>query len=107
MFRFRLRTMLIGVAVLCPVFAWVGYSLRWIEHRRALRALSHSSDTFFLPEMAENQGITAPCGLWIFGEEGVAVFWMPRGPQDRIEAAQRLFPEAKIETGPPPAYFRF
>ena len=34
MLRFRLRTLMIVVAVLAVPMAWVGYSLRWIEERR-------------------------------------------------------------------------
>ncbi|HEY1784189.1 MAG TPA: hypothetical protein VGG30_01525 [Pirellulales bacterium] len=86
-FAFRLRTLLILVAITAPVLAWAGYSLKWIEHRHAFMHKSVVGDY-------EGRGAprrTPPGLLWIFGER--AVVWIYCHPGDGPEA-RRLFPEA-------------
>jgi hypothetical protein len=66
MLRFRLRTLLIGVAVVAVPCAWVGHSLRWINERRTLLQIGAAqADNPFQSE------IKAPAGLGIFGERGI------------------------------------
>jgi hypothetical protein len=94
MLRFRLRTLLIAVAVLAMPMAWVGYSLRWIEERhRALGEWHYRLNTnAALPYPRTN----APGCLWLFGEMGFSVLhWSHDAPGTR-EEIERLFPEAEI-----------
>ena len=89
MLRFRLRTLLIAVAVLAVPMTWVGYSLRWIAERRAMIDLHEVK-----VEMALKAPIQrAPGGLWIFGERGRPFVFVEPGYG---EAARALFPEAKV-----------
>ncbi len=98
MLRFRLRTLLIAVAVLAVPCAWVGYSLRWIEQRRsALSKWDFQTKSGFIglyPVMP----IMAPGGLWLLGERGVPMILCP---PERAEFMRDLFPEAEVN--PPPA----
>src|SRR5262245_22598584 len=64
-FQFRLRTLLIAVAVLAVPCAWVGYSLRWIGERHRLL-----EDARFTLSAWDTAPPTAPAGLWLFGEQG-------------------------------------
>ena len=91
-FRFGLRSLLIGMALLCPMFAWVGYSLNWIRERRAI--LEGGGILTIRDQRVPR--VDAPCGLWLFGEVGVVR--MSYGPGLRIGpgALCQLFPEAKI-----------
>ncbi len=87
MLRFRLRTLLIVVAVVAVPCAWVSYSLKWIEERRALITSGSVSVNPFA------QPIDAPSYLWLFGEQGVSQMG---GTRDMTEKARRLFPEAEV-----------
>jgi len=85
MLRFRLRTLLIAVAVLAVPIAWVGYQLNWIRQRREwLRGHAHATVDPPTP---------APSLLALFGEKGIQSTWY--FPGEEVEA-QRLFPEAII-----------
>ena len=97
-FRFRLRTLLVVVAILSPLLAWTSYSLNWIRERRA--ALS-GKERYHLLTVHDPPRTKAPGLLWIFGEEGV-----PTLPPQRFgytEAQMRhlmeLFPEARRSFG--------
>src|SRR5581483_7350633 len=99
MLHFRLRTLLIAVAVLAVPMAWVGYSLRWIAERRAalrdkdVRVVDHP----------EADSIRAPAGLWLLGEAGY--LHLRHGPQ-RQYPVHELFPEARI-SGPNDLWYPF
>ena len=94
-FQFRLRTLLIAVAVLAVPMAWVGYSLNWIRQRHAILDRQPprvwSSSWGLLPTTAN-----APGGLWLFGERGEPVlFWEP-GSREDVTQMEQLFPEAHV-----------
>jgi hypothetical protein len=98
---FRLRTLFVLIAVATVPLAWVGYSLEWIRQRH--RALTASDGIHFLgpaarvewPTRKYDAPTTAPAGLWLFGEKGIAVyFWSPIAPD--IDECRRLFPEAEV-----------
>lgn len=96
MLRFRLRTLLIAVAVLAVPMAWVGHSLRWISERHAALAAGRVYD------FSDSACTTAPGGLWLFGERGVITIFCSA---EDAEFAGRLFPEAVISSlspSPPP-----
>lgn len=97
MLTFRLRTLLIAVAVLAAPMAWVTNSLRWIQARHEM--LSDEFGPFDRPHVNPPTA-SAPGGLWLFGEEGVALMWYYRRTPDEIpdclEEAKRLFPETTI-----------
>jgi hypothetical protein len=99
MLRFRLRTLLIAVAILALPMAWVSYSVNWIRQRHA------ALDKWQLDNISDYKGITwpgskpaqAPAFLWLFGEEGYDFIpWAPTARVDRATLAT-LFPEARIE----------
>jgi len=97
MLRFRLRTLLIAVAVLAVPCAWVNYTLRWIEQRRLLfRYTAQRIDIWHTPQRR------APGGLWLLGESGVTTIEIVGGDRANYEArARRLFPEATVIVYPP------
>jgi hypothetical protein len=86
--RFRLRTLLIAIALLSIPMGWVAYQLNWIRQRHALLA------------EAKNNGLVvgsspAPGLLAVLGEKGVSILMIPDDLQER---AHLLFPEADIES---------
>ncbi|HEY1601794.1 MAG TPA: hypothetical protein VGG64_19490 [Pirellulales bacterium] len=100
-FAFRLRTLFVLIAVASAPLAWVGYSLEWIRQRQ--RAITASEGIHFLgpaamverPTRKYDAPTTAPGGLWLLGEKGVAVyFWSPIAPN--IDECRGLFPEAEV-----------
>jgi len=97
MFRFRLRTLLITVAMLAVPMAWANYSLHWIEARRV--ALGKDNFCFLIPSDAPR---AAPGGLWLLGEKGyvrLGVIVMTRDEVERrnvVDEVKRLFPEATV-----------
>ena len=88
--RFRLRTLLIVVALFSVPLAWVGYQLEWIRQRRAMLGIVR--EVRMLPRMYDPD---APRNLRIFGERGVGVIFCAEVERD---AAQQLFPETTIIT---------
>jgi len=88
-FQFRLRTMLIGMALLSVPCAWVGYSLNWIRQRHA------ALDARRVWDFSGSARTTAPCGLWLFGEPGVIGILC--SPED-YALARGLFPEATVSS---------
>lgn len=93
---FGLRTLLLVVAILAVPLAWVGYSLNWIRERRQYLQQGISRD-------ACSPTLTAPAGLWVFGEKaygGVVAVWGanedPEDVKERVDGIQRLFPEAQV-----------
>jgi hypothetical protein len=94
MLRFRLRTLLIAVAVLAVPMAWVGYSLRWIAERQEWL----SSNSKSILDVVKRPSVSAPAGLWLLGESGCPqiVVW----EDDEAKRARELFPEASVVTLP-------
>ena len=92
-FQFRLRTLLIAVAVLAVPCAWAGYSLRWIEKRHAVLERPPIPNVY---NYVRYDNFEPPGLLWLFGEKGVATIMCERRyPKERAEN-RRLFPEAYI-----------
>jgi hypothetical protein len=90
--RFRLRTLLIALAVLAVPMAWVSYSLRWIAERHA--ALG-GEKILSGPVELDTEITWPPAALWFFGESGYEkLFWY--GSPSKIEEIRRLFPEAAV-----------
>jgi hypothetical protein len=95
MLRFRLRTLLIVVAVLALPMAWVGHSWRWAVQRRAAKY-----DVLRIVVVTEEDALSGdpgpppPPGLltW-FGEFHVAGIICEDGDEKRMV---RLFPEAWV-----------
>src|SRR4051812_34791406 len=96
MFRFRLRTLLMIVALLAMPMAWVGYSLRWIRERREGGGLHPESTVIPIFPRAAPESTPAPGGLWIFGERGRYFVFARRGDKNRMA---RLFPESLVLEG--------
>jgi hypothetical protein len=114
MLRFSLRTLLIVVTALAVPMAWAGYSLRWIaeRHDRLERGqwidhVMHGAPEWTLHKNGVRRAgqwciddswparTRAPCGLWLFGEQGYEFLIYDGLRQEMIEA-ERLFPEATI-----------
>ncbi len=95
MLHFRLRTMLIGIAVLAVPLAWVGFSLRWIRERRtALECDGVSAATD-----QHVRHVEAPGYLWLLGEEGIVRLHYGPGFGGSPGKLSELFPESKV-SGP-------
>ena len=93
---FRLRTLLVAIAVLALPLAWVAYSLSWVRQRRCALTELERYGMMLAPADYE---FTAPGLLWIFGETGVPRLYEDLFTEETDMAAlQRLFPEAKIIT---------
>ena len=90
-FAFRLRTLLVVVVPLCAVLAWVGYSLNWIERRRAML----QTTDFHASGFRHGATIDPPGALWLLGERGINKLYCD-GPPEKIAALHRLFPEAEV-----------
>jgi hypothetical protein len=103
-FAFRLRTMLVVVAVLALPLGWVTYSLEWIRQRRDFLANeTHNNARWAADQAAIHQLASlpplhadAPLRLSVFGERGEGVVWVKS--LSKCDIARRLFPEARIET---------
>jgi len=93
-FQFKLRTLLIGMALLSIPCAWISHSLNWIRQRNA--ASYYTSDLRTGKEGPFDRGIRlAPGGLWLFGEAGTNTILYRKG--DDPSELRRLFPEADFE----------
>jgi hypothetical protein len=87
--RFRLRTLLIAIALLSIPMGWVAYHLNWIRERHELLrkyAYPQEISGFDLPQL--------PLGLRVLGETSHLElgFWPDR---DVLKRAKQLFPEVK------------
>ncbi len=92
-FRFRLRTLLIAVAVLAVPSAWVANQVHWIRQRQAVRQHSPPLPLHTMRSCFPKQ---APSWLWLFREEGEwTIYWRPDSPYTKAHA-MRLFPEARL-----------
>ena len=94
-FQFRLRTLLIGVTVLCGVFAWWSRSQKWLEERHA--ATWNHPHVYVTPE---TKRITAPRLLWVFGEPGISELAVDERYPETRRQIEHLFPETTIKDGP-------
>jgi hypothetical protein len=101
--KFSLRTLLVGVTLLCLPCFWVGYQLNWIRERNAARRWLEANGQSYIRARDAVDSVMpepAPSGLDLFGEEGVAsilLFPTTEHPFDRQEKKtelSRLFPEA-------------
>ncbi|HEX3655858.1 MAG TPA: hypothetical protein VHV55_08635 [Pirellulales bacterium] len=91
---FRLRMLLVLIAIAAVPLAWVGYSLEWIRERR-LMAPRHSDKPPGSPN-PDAAPIMPPGLLWVFGEQGFyALRWDPSSPGS-LDDLRRAFPESKI-----------
>jgi hypothetical protein len=96
--RYRIRTLLILMAVASIVLAWIGQSLRWIQQRNDWRDNPAYVGFSCMSEYpGSDDPPTAPGGLWVFGEEGVGTIWCS---PVQLESVRRIFPEADIEVLP-------
>lgn len=89
-FAFSLRTMFVGVTLLC---CWLGYCLNWIRQRHD--AIEMTDSVTLAGGFRETE---TPAMLRIFGEEAVFEIYAtaPEGQVDAFEKYLRiLFPEAK------------
>lgn len=101
MLRFRLRTLLIAVAILAVPMAWVGHSLRWIEQRRAAIVSIYGRGFYWLDRLSgfgndSFERPDAPGLLWLFGERGQSGIVRPKLTTYTREELERLFPEAEV-----------
>jgi hypothetical protein len=91
MLRFRLRSLLIFVAILAIPCAWAGHSLRWIAERRKLL-----SDGVVVDMTDSWTHTDAPAGLWLFGERGWRLLMYLGQSSPSFDEVRRAFPEAAI-----------
>jgi hypothetical protein len=82
MLRFRLRSLLIAVAIIAVPMAWVGYHYRWYQQRLAFMR-DHGGTWARLTE--------PPGALRLFGDYGVESLNIEPGYANECK---RLFPEA-------------
>jgi hypothetical protein len=94
--RFTLRAILIATAIAC---LWCGYSLVWIQERRA----AINSDGMLIGKMtisewmAQNGPIRAPALLWLFGEKGY--FQLVIEDRDDSEARRDQLSKPSLKRG--------
>jgi len=105
--RYRLRTLLIVITLVC---VWLAYHLNWIQRRR-VAATWISSQASYWDDMPIQQGIipgTAPWRLRTLGAEGVQGISVVVYKEDESRwkgELDRLFPEAKVHVYTPgPGY---
>lgn len=103
MLRFRLRTLLIAVAVLAMPMAWVSYQLNWIRQRREILSNPKVQETVTWLRRFGDPG-PAPWPLGLFGEKRANMFSIRTGgpidPETRRKI-RRLFPEIPESELPP------
>ena len=87
--RFRLRTLLIAIALLSIPMSWVAYQLSWIRQRHEflLRRTFFEYEGFVLPAKH------LPWSLSLFGEKAEDIVFTTSKTSDE---AKRLFPESQI-----------
>ena len=86
--RFSLRTLFVLMLVASLPLAWMGYSLNWIRERHEAFGRNRAA--------VEDAGnVTAPGGLWLFGEQGWPIVWC-RPETGEVEAMRALFSEASV-----------
>ena len=95
-FRFRLRTLLMAVAIVAVgPLGWVAYCKSWIRQRHEMLP-KHSAPRVPTPN-PPYAPIEPPGLLWVFGELGTyKLTWSPASTES-LDDLQRAFPESKIE----------
>lgn len=101
-FQFRLRSLLLAVALIAFVLGWLWPQITWIHQRRQARAYV---------DLSLNGRRNAPLSLRVFGEKGVAqaTVWTPENERAEIVEMRRqyveeLFPEAEVISMPIRSY---
>ncbi len=100
-FAFRLRTLLVVVAV-CAAVAWTITSLEWIRQRRLLMDAEASFGQWYetggdIDGTGMLPPVSVPWQLAIFGEKPAWYVWLnPNLHEADFQEACRLFPEAEI-----------
>jgi hypothetical protein len=86
--RFRLRTLLLLIALISIPMGWVAYQLNWVRQRHALmdRSLCWDGNPARDPE--------PPWPLPLFGEIGMGAIDVP---ESKVDEAKKLFPESQIQ----------
>jgi hypothetical protein len=88
--QFRLRTLFVAITLIGVIIGWVVYQLNWIRQRHIFY------DRFNAPHFFTGYTIEeCPWSLRLFGEKPQFSLWVP---QDRIDEAKRLFPEAYVSS---------
>ena len=95
-FRFSLRTLLVVLTLAGGAAGWLGVQLKWIQDRHAMLEDGHVAACGF-----EFGYSTAPWRLRLLGGTGVVEIglWMTHetaADNERLQATQRLFPEARV-----------
>jgi hypothetical protein len=86
-YQFSLRTMFVGVTLVCAVSSWVAYTLNWKKQRwEALRS------GVIVPNPYADR--SAPIALWPF--ETLDYGWYTLKDASREAEMKRLFPEGRI-----------
>ena len=83
--RFRQRTLLIAVAVVSLLLAWVAYQLNWIRHRHQFISQYATGNPYGKSGVSADR--VAPPFLFLFGERGYAAVYVP---ESQIGRAQEL-----------------
>lgn len=99
MLRFRLRTLLIAVAIAAVPMAWVGYQLNWIRGRNRLRAMPHVSVEKNWPTISAPYTRRPSWALRVLGETGASVVILSDGSDVDVDEIRTIYPEATIWDG--------
>ena len=77
---------------------WLGYHLNWIRQRRTFLDSSHLSEHHLMMPNPIETSVPPPGLLWLFGESGIAYFYVDKLTSSRdISEYRRVFPEARFE----------
>jgi hypothetical protein len=102
-FRFSLRSLLLGMTMLCIVLAWFVTHLKWKHDRKVAREWIEESVTFCVGYTG--RVVEAPWSLSLLGEQSTPTIWAVRkhwqpGDESRMGELSKLFPEAEISDIP-------
>ena len=100
-FRFRLRTLLIGVAVLAIPCGYVAREVKIVRNRQAVRDRLKDS-AFFIAGVG---GVGSPAHAspkvpWLrqmMGDSGVLLIQLRKGDSGECDAVKAAFPEADVK----------
>jgi hypothetical protein len=95
-FQFRLRSLLIGVTLLAVPMGYVGWQVKIVRERRALRENPQFCEPFFLTE--DSQGTSALSWMRrLFGDvESVGFIADDNVTDAELERCRAAFPEADV-----------
>ena len=100
--QFRLRTLLIIVALLALPCAYVAHEAQIVAHRRSVMENAfRNGATPFVP-MFTSDFETIPSVPWIrriLGDEGMKEIWWNDATKEEREGFQSAFPEAEFHDG--------